>query len=105
MGALLATALPLVLQYGPTVLSLVEQFGPQVESAVVPLIEASAKAGTLSADAGKLIAAVQQLAPMLGEITSLADLADALGSIGPATGAAVEDPAMAKAAGPAHGGR
>ena len=92
------TVFGLAIKYGPTVLGLLKQYGPTLEAEVWPLVQASASAGTLDQDVGKLIGAAQSLAPLLGELTSLGDIADALSSVEPSA-APVESPAMERAAG------
>lgn len=90
------TVWTLAVKYGPTIFALAKQYGPAIKDAVGPMIAASAKSGTLEQDAAALVSKVQALAPLLGNLSSLADLADAIGSIG---GAPVESPAMERVAG------
>lgn len=92
------TLFGLAVKYGPTVVSLVRQYGPTLESQVGPLIAASANAGTLEQDVSAIVAKVQALAPLVGEISSLGDIADVLGSVQPSSDP-VESPAMERAAG------
>lgn len=92
------TLFGLAVKYGPVLVSLLRQYGPTLEAQVGPLIAGSSRAGTLEQDVGKLIFAVQNLAPLLGEVSSLGDVADAIGSIQPSA-AAAETPAMERASG------
>ena len=77
------TVLALAIKYGPIMLSLAKQYGPTVEAAVWPMIRASAASGTLEQDAAKLVATAGSLAPLLGQIGSLGELADAFGEFAP----------------------
>ena len=77
------TVFGLAIKYGPTVVSLIKQYGPEIEAQVLPLVEASADAGTLEQDAAALVSGIKALAPMIGPLTSLADVAAALDSIQP----------------------
>lgn len=78
------TLFGLAVKYGPTVVGLFKQYGPALESEIGPLIAASADAGTLAQDIAAIVGKVQALAPLLGELSSLADIAAVLGSVQPA---------------------
>lgn len=90
------TVWSLATTYGPTLIGLIKQYGPALKAQVGPLIAASVEAGTLEQDVGAVVAKLQALAPLLGGLSSLGDLADAFGAAG---GAPVESPAMQHAVG------